>query len=737
MSGKRSLKKQQKRQASALAQLAELYRRGADDELLARAAELGTDLRASPFAAQWAEAADRALRQSLARADFGRLERLLRSLRRNGPLRPLGLLAETVLDLAAGRLDEARSRLAFPAAASLMDADIPLELLLALEALAADELDFSLQESPQKRALPQAAAELFTVLRGVEAGAFLLSAAQRKDLARRVEALRKLAPAEKAFLDGAGRCLSLLSGLDALEARLSRLPEPDGQAPAVASQAVEEWIRGTGASLSLSAVLDAPGPPLLAPLRRAVELRWRGVLERVAAREGPVGLAELWVTDPRLLEHHLNLAGGASAGQEALRQRFKAQQLLATERYEDLALLLRARSRTPCESGALAALWSLELWARSRKARFGEDEEDDDDALDLSEGFLHRCLARLGEMAGEIGRRFPAGQRREVARELRDELFLLCDAMRYCAPMAGVALALLEHQPGDPGLLVAGVAGAIAGDAPPATLRALTSQIAGLPPVNPEALETAKRLMVPAAQEPSRTLARILDTVRPLFASGEWSEVTELVAREMGTELALILNAVSLEALGSGTGDARWMFDAVRDGLGFLRPTLGGQPGFAAAELAVDCWRLERPKLENRLAEFLASVAGWEGVLAAFLLLDKTLAPWAPHTVDVACASLAQATIDRLDDRWQLWGQSVPRLAIAAEGSHLKLLEKKLQKLLASPELPEEGHEILNLGLHAVRAIGKLKKKSHPRPRQPKKRRGRRAAVPQLQIDLP
>ena len=65
MSGKkRSLKKQQKRQASALAQLEALYRRGADDELLVLAAEQAGDLSGSPFAAKWSEVADRALRHS-------------------------------------------------------------------------------------------------------------------------------------------------------------------------------------------------------------------------------------------------------------------------------------------------------------------------------------------------------------------------------------------------------------------------------------------------------------------------------------------------------------------------------------------------------------------------------------------------------------------------------------------------------------------------------------------------
>src|SRR6185295_2932975 len=112
----------------------------ADEEFLARIAEEGSTL-ASQILAKWKEVADRVLRQSLARSDFDRLDRLLRSLRRNGPPRPLGTLAEGILDLAAGRLDGARAKLAALAASQDGAGAFPPSLLTDLEALARGEPD--------------------------------------------------------------------------------------------------------------------------------------------------------------------------------------------------------------------------------------------------------------------------------------------------------------------------------------------------------------------------------------------------------------------------------------------------------------------------------------------------------------------------------------------------------------------------------------------------------------------
>jgi hypothetical protein len=737
VSGKRSLKKQQKRQTSALAQLEDLYRRGADDEFLARAAEQVADLAASPFAAKWAEVADRALRQSLARSDLDRLERLLRSLRRSGPLRPLGVLAEGVLDLAAGRLDAARSRLAALAASKDLAAALPPSLLADLQALARDEPD----QPQEDEVCPRAAADLFAALQGLEARAFAPTAADCEALARYLQTLRALAPAEdvdlRRILDGADRCLSLLTGLAALETRLSHLPEGDKMRE---SPEVVAWLRGSG--LLLAATLSASAPPLLAPLHHAVQTRWRAVLDRVEAQEGSPGLVALWAADPKLLAHHVDLPGGIQGGHERFRQRAQAQQLLAAERYEELAGLLRSRSRTVSDPGDLAAFWSLEMWACNRWTPDEQDEDGEDLLLpDLSDPFPHRTLVRLGEMAGQIGQRFPAGQRAEVARVLRDDLLELCREVRFCDHTAGAALALLEYQPGDTGLLIVGVAGAVAGGAPRAlrAFDALIDRVGNGGKASTEDRLIEKRLMARVAGMPPRALARALATVRPLFSMDAWPEITELVAAEISGYFVDTLDAACFMASMHPQSVSLALREA-RDELIHLRPALGETLGFAAVELALDCWQPDPRKVEKRLAGFLGGFPGYEAALAALQVLGKALSPWSPKGIHLALDSLAQAVIDRLDDRWQLWYRAVPALAINADKSHRKRLEKKVQQLLASPEIQAEGREVLGKCLDVIHHVETTKREldqPRPRPQRRKKPRRRRSDVPQISLDFP
>jgi hypothetical protein len=737
VSGKRSLKKQQKRQASALTQLEELYRRGADDELLARAAEQPVDFAGSPFAAKWAEAADRAVRQSLAGADLGRLERLLRSLRRSGPLRPLAILGEGVLDLAAGRLETARSRLAAVSAGVAAEGAagaLPPSLPAELQALARDAPDLPLKDDAWLRA----AADFFAALQDVEARGFAPTAADRQALAQGLRTLRDLAPAEdsqlRRLLAGAGQCLSLLAALDGIEAWLYAPPQGD---EARGSQAVVLWLRELG---PLAAALGASDPSLLAPLHHAVRRRWRSVLERVAAEEGSPGLAALYAADPGLLAMDVDLAGGLAD----LRQRAQAQQLLAAGRYEELIQLLRSRSRIAAKPGDLAAFWSLELWAGRRISNEEENDEDDEDedlGPDLSEPFVHRTLVRVGEMAGEVGRRFPPEQRAEVARVLRDELFHLCEVTGFCEHTAGAALSLLEHLPGDSGLLIAGVAGALADDAP-RLLRALEAQLGrgGKASASPEPNgPVERRLMAQVARARPRVMARILDKLKPLFSAGAWPQIAELVGREMAGGFAELLCAAGFEAMGNSELASRLPADA-RVSLELLRRALGGTLGFAAVELILDCWWLDPPAVEKRLAGFLAGSPGCEGVLAALQVLEKLLLPWTPQSLDVAVRGLGRAAIDRLDDRWQLWGGAVPLLAVASDDGGLQRLKKKIQQLLASPEIQGEGRDVLEEGLEAVQRLeGVRRERERSRRRaQPKKKKPRRprGGVPQLRLDL-
>jgi hypothetical protein len=677
--------------------------------------------------------------QSLARADLGRLDRLLRSLRRNGPPRPLAILAKAVLDLAAGRLDGARSSLAALAKAGASGA-IPPRLLADLETLAQDEPD----RPGQDDAYPRAAAELFTSLEALEARALAPTAAACKTLSHCLETLRGLARAEeldlRRLLDDADRCLSLLDDLEALESALSRLLElPDHEART--REGVVAWIRRTGPALSMT--LGATVPALLAPLHHVVAMRWRSILERVVARLGSPGLTALWSADPRLLAYHVDLPGGAQGGQEVLRRRAQAQQLLAKERYLELADLLRSRGRTASEAGDLAALWSLELWAR-RRTDESETEDDLDLLPDLAEPLPHRTLVRLGEMAGEIGRRIPAEQRAGVARVLSDELFDLGDEVGFCDHTAGAALSLLEHRPGEPsdmGLLLAGVAGALAADAHRA-LRALQAHLDRSGKVTAGHQPIARRLMAQIAREAPWALARILDALRPLFPDDLWPEIAELVAREMRSSFAEMLNEASFAALRDPEFGDR-VLRATRKGLDSLRPALAGTPGFGAVELALDCWRPERMPVAKRLARFLAAYPGWEAALAALQVLVKASGPGSPKDLDLVVRSLAQAVIDGLDDRWQLWCQAVPLLAFAADRAPLKLLEKKVRQLLASPEVEGEDHEVLAASLQAIHQIGNLRDEpDHPRQRakgakRGKKPRRRSGDTPQIGLDFP
>lgn len=714
---KRSLKKQQKRQELALARLEELYRRGVDDEILVHAAEQVEDLAGSPFAAKWAEVADRAVRQSLAGGDLGRLERLVRSLRRSGPLRPLAMLGESVLELAAGRLDAARSRLA--ALADSEDA-LPPRLIAELQLLARDAPAPSQDDEPWL----QAVANLFAALQDLETRGFALASADREALARLLRTLRDLAPAEKSedsqlrrFLAAGEQYLSLHAALERFEAQ--------------GSQSVILWLRELGPR---AAALGETETPLFAPLRHAVRTRWRSVLEGVAAQEGPAGLAALWAADPTLLAQDVDLAGG---GLGDLRQRAQAQQLLATGRYEELVRLLRSRSRTAVSSGDLAALWSLELWACRRGYREEDDEEDE--APDLTGLSAHDLLVRLVEMAAEAGRRFPPEQRAEVARVLRDELFELCEVAGFCDHTAEAALSLLEHQPGDSGLLIAGVAGAIAGDAP-RLLRALESQLGGGGRGGrANAGPVEQRLMIQLAQEGPRHLPRILDKLKPLFSAVAWPQAAELVGREVGDILAGVLCMSALEDAGDPES-ARRTCTGARVSLELLRPALAGTLGFAAIELTIDCWRPDWAAAEKRLAGFLAGSPGCEGILAALHVLEKTLVPWAPQGPKVAFRGLAQAAVDHLDDRWQLWGSIVPVLAVAVDDDGLQRLKKKIQQLLASPGIQEEGLQVLAEGLEAIHRDETLRRqRDRPRRRpQPKNKKSRRSGgVPQLGLDFP
>lgn len=682
MSRKRALKKQQKRQESALAQL---------------------------------EVTGRELRQSLACADLDRVERLLRPLRQAGQLRPLALLAEAVLDLAAGRLEAARSRLAALAGMEAAGEEIPPGLLASLQTLACDDpLRLSTGRAPED-AYVQAVGGFLGTLRELEARGF--DASGSECLARSLAALRAAAPAKDrelgSFLDSAGRCLPLLADLPALEDRLADLPEGE---PAAGSRTVAGWLRGPGSALP--ALLAASGPPpLLAPLRQAVHLQWRAVLERVAQREGPAGLAALCTVEPRLLAHDVDLPSGSLA---ALRQTAEAKQLLAAGRHGSLARLLRSRSRSGSDSeGDLAALWALELWALKKR-----DEEEEDDGAEGSSP--HRTLVRLEEMAGEIRRRFPAEQRAAVARWLRGELIDLCEQTLLCEHTAGAALSLLEHQPGDLPLFLAGLAGALAaGDS--RARRALEARPPAPGALPEEDSALVQRVMSEVAREDPAILPRILDGLKPFFGAESWPAIAALVARQVAACCARFLLRASFELIDEPEVIDEILFQIRRD-VGRLRPALSGTPAFAALELLLGVWPVGPSAAEERLALFLAGSPALEDRVTAFQVLRRAMSPATPPGFDAALTGLAHAVIDEAEDRWQLWGTDALFLAFVSDKTHRQHLKKKIRKLLASSGLPAEGRELLEQALQAVEQLESLRRaREHSR-----RRRGRLPRLPAL-----
>jgi hypothetical protein len=669
---KRSLKKQQKRQAAALEQRGEL---------------------------------ERALRQSLARADLSQAESLVRTLRQSGGApRPLPSLAEAVLALASGRCEAALSRLAALAAQEGGGEACPADLTAALADLARGGFD------------REAALGFLRALQPLD----------REALAASVQALRAAAPADApdlhrllGLLDAADRNLSLLTALAALPAE---------------SRSVLDWLRGLAPRLA--AALTAPGPPLLAPLHHAVRMSWRTVLVGIEESEGSAGWVALATAEPKILALDVDLPGGIQGGLTALRQRTLAQRSLADESYAELISLLHARGRTATDPSTLAALWGLELCAWSRRVKAGSDEEDE-----FAPPFpqLHSIVVRLLEMAGEIGRRFPPAQRSEMARALRDELFDLCEAAYFCEHTAAAALHLLAYQPGDLGLLIAGVTGAVAsGDA-----RSLQALCAQLPPGPIRVdLPLAKRLLHEVAHEMPATIARTLAVLRPLFPGDAWQEIQTLVVKEVANKFAFFLTEEGSDPF----DDPGEILDLslVRSQLDLLRPELGAASGFAGLELALDCWQPERSVAEKKVKTFLAGLPGLDGPLTAFRLLEMAAGPWAPQGADAACRALAHGVIDRLDDGWQSWYQEAPLLAVAADARHRKRLLRKLWFHALSAETPEEGREKLAETIQATESIQAMEKlllestrRSEPRPSRSRKPRRKRGGPPQLRLDLP
>lgn len=766
MARKRSRKKIEKRLGAVVDRLEELARRGADEEFLALAAAELPDPAHGPLAGRWAEIAGRALRRALAAADPGRLGELLRRLGPAGRTLPLAPLASAVIDLAAGRAEAARVRLAELDADGRPDAAAPGGLLPVLRTLAgedpgtaaggvpelADLARLRASAAPPKpaggepaargRTRPRdpylrAVADLLLALRDLEAADCRPAEEILRTLRRRLRALTRAAPggdpALGRLLETAARYLDLLGDLADLGTRLGRPPE--GQP---ASRMILDRLRRPAGALA--AALIEPAPPPLAPLAHALRLRWREVLAALAEREGAEGLATLAASRPELVNPEVGLpAGDRGAGGDLARAR-RARALLAGERFEELAGLLRARARGENGGGELAALWSLELWSLRNADRVLEEDDDldladpfDDDGGEPAEPLPHRAMVRIEEMASQIGRRFAAEQRAEVARELRRELFLVCEAIALCDHTSAAAATLLDHLPSDAGLLIVGIAGAVAsGDR--RCRRDLEARLARRGTLKPDEAATARRMMAQVAMEPPEYLVPALEALRPLFAEPEWQQTCELVAHKVAPMIGgFLAEASDLSWLAPGAvADAA---ELVRPDLERLRPTLGATSGYAALELALDCWRPRPAGVVKKVRALLAAHPGYETALAATRVLGSSLVatgPFAapPEGAQAALEPLTAAVVDRLDDRWRQWWFDVPILALGGTPATLRKLERHVDGLLAGSGLDEPGRhalersrEILDQIDSALGAPRRGRDRAARRPRRPPRRR--------------
>ncbi len=763
MSRKRKLKKQRKRRAQWTLHLEDLYLRQADEAFLEAAGPRFQELEAASLADVYDEVTDRALAGALTGGDPERVRQLLARIRRGPDPRPLVLLAEAVDLLARGHRERAAARLAsfgeagpgseaalgaarhllprlraladpqgVPAAEQSTDGSAPwreleetARLTRAVEAHAVSGGGLPRSLEPEDSAA-RAVWDFYRALAAVAARNFRPGAKTLSALARAVATLKSQGPVDRLLghlLRETQRRQRALAGLHQLEQTLRRRRGRGAQHEEILLERL-----GT-AGLDPKLIQDQP-LALLQPLQQALRQRWRGLLELVLERRGAAGLAVLFAARPELLAVDLD----AGTGVAAARRWAQAKALLGSRSFGELAAFLRTAGARAKTSGRLAALWSLELWARRSET----------EGVDLDQA--HLALVRLIEMAVAIDHRFTAAERPQVARFLRDELLELCNVLYVCGHFLDAAKALLEHLGDDSGLLAVALAGAVS-SRDDRTRRAVTARIAALGPARADQ-ETLLRLIDNlAAERPSITVP-VLTALKPLFTGAGWSEALDRVAPEAvdGMRRGLV-EAYDVEA--EDPEGAAWVLSEVRKDLELYRPLLDGRPELAALELAVDCYGTPPAAAKLAVGSFLDRFEGLEPALVLYgQALDLSAVGVSPQ-VD---AALTEAVIDRLDARWTLWLRFLIPLAFDATARQFRRLRKKIRRLLKDADLEDDDRQALRDILEQAGEIRKARRlasilppdlelpgleaaeEPEGKPRKPRARRPR--PVDDRQLDL-
>lgn len=558
MSRKRLLKKERSRFEELERQVGRLDRPDSAEALLELAQGRAAELSPASLEA-WARAAERALREALAAADLLRLKRLLRWLGRDArtvsrvaALAGLAALADTAVHLADGRLAEAHACLDGLSAAA---PGIPPRLVNVLAGLCNGETAV-----PGAPAAWSFYSELSEILKRGEA---------KERRQPPTAALRAALPASR-ILDAADDFFRLLDELARIQKTLQRAQVPS-LVPLFLDR-TKDLFRPL-----LAAFRDEPPAPLLLPLRHALRLRWRSLLQLVAERAGPAAWAGLYPAAPLLFELDLEIPGGL----EVLKRRSMVRELHDTGRHRQLAERLASLSATERVPERRVVLWSLELWAWSQVDPLDglDDDGMDDDAGEpwkVDEMPGHTALVRLGRMAEETATRLPPEHRTGAARFLRAHLLELCEAQPFCRHTLEAAGALLRPLPDDPALLFLALAGA-ASSKDGRARHLFEARIAARGAARGTDREPLLRLIAQAAEEGAELTVRLLPPLRILLGEEGWPKALDTVVRTL------------TDSVFDGL---LWMVDgiqATQRELDLYRPALGEHPGFAVLETALAC----------------------------------------------------------------------------------------------------------------------------------------------------
>ncbi len=715
------LKKERARLDALEGRLERFYRQGADESFLELAQGKARDL--TPAAAElYGQVADRALRSALAGVDLPRVQRLLARLARDARPRPLMALAETVLHLAEGRLDEVRARLAALARQEADGAPWRPGLAAALAALCAPGApsgNVDAGDIGDGAAAPEAQAiqRFYRALAAVQDREFRPSPAEVEELRQAAAAVgTALAadPAVQRLVAAAQERLRLLAELAGLEETLQR------RRGAALLALFLERVKALSPSL-LAALRDGPPADLLRPLHHALRLRWRDLLALVAERAGDGTWADFHIAWPALAAVDLEIVGGP----EGPKNRAAVRQLLEARDFRQLAGLLGSLSDAEKAPERTARLWSLELWAWERALA----EAEPDRFLAHTEPPEHAALVRLVRMAGDVAGRLPGEQRPEAARFLRGQLFELSEEQFLCNHSLEAATTLLRHLPDDPGLLlIALTAAANAKDFRAQSLFA--ARIAARGEARTTDRETVLQLVSQIVLEKAEVFVRVLPSLRLLLGEEAWPRAQAIV-------LANVIDLVC--------GDLDRFYEAadvrvlIRE-LAIYRPALDGRPEMAALEATLACVQPDGGGTQA-LRSLLGRSPELEVALVALRVLAAASTPWAPPAVEEAFEFARAAVISRLDLRWRLWRPALTGLMIGASRSQVRLLRDRIGQMLRGEGLQKEDRLALEEARTRIAELQRLDSAMRKEDAQAARarRRGKRrreAAGKQLSFDL-